>query len=189
MYIVFTDYRWRGSYLRYPYLYERKTVSTVPSIGSRVIDGISNIKNINPLSGINTTTSDLSGILSLDGITNGGIMNFNPLALTKFLTEQINYFKDKILYIFDDFERPLKIKLEIPDFNLLNLWPNLNEKVTFSLFDKANGNNSFDILKVDDEDLLKKSRFNARRPTVLITHGFMASSKGTSVTLVRDGIN
>ncbi|XP_051171415.1 phospholipase A1 VesT1.02-like isoform X2 [Leptopilina boulardi] len=175
---------WGWRFWRNPFSYRKKSISTIPStssimgIGSK---GIKKIQEINPLNG-----SDLNGILTLDGINNGGVMTFNPLALTKFLTEQINYFKDKILFMFDDFEKPFKLKLEIPDFNLLNLRPNLNEKVTFSLFDKTNGNNSFDILKVDDENELKKSRFDANRPTVFITHGFMTSANGTSVTLVRD---
>lgn len=91
--------------------------------------------------------------------------------------------------MYDDFEKPFKLKLELPDINLLNIRPNLDEKVTFSLFDKTDGNNSFDVLKVDNEDVLSKSRFNKNRPTVFITHGFMASANGTSVTLVRDGEN
>ncbi|XP_033215724.1 phospholipase A1-like isoform X2 [Belonocnema kinseyi] len=156
--------------------------------------------DVNNLGRANETNHDLSGIIGLGGTPYGnqsglgalsggltsGLDDINPLPLIKFLTDQISFFKDKIMYIYDDQERPVQLKLEIPDFNLLNLWPNLNEKVTFLLYDNQGGNNSFDILKVDDNDALKKSRFNPKKPTVFITHGFLASSNGTSVTMVRD---
>ena len=155
--------------------------------------------NVNNLESSNETNHGLDGILGLGGIQNGlgslaggltsGISKLNPVALVKFLTDQISFFKDKVMFIFDDEERPVLLKLEIPDLNLLNLRPDLNSKVTFSLYDKQGGNNSFDILKVDDDAALSKSRFNPKRPTVFITHGFLASSNGTSVTLVRDGEN
>ncbi|XP_043464783.1 phospholipase A1-like [Leptopilina heterotoma] len=174
---------WGWRFWRNPFAFRRKSIipPTIIGVGT---GGINKLQDINLLSGLNM--SIINGMLSMDNIQSDGFIKFDPLTLTLFLTKQINFFKDKILFMYDDFEKPFKLKLELPDINLLNIRPNLDEKVTFALFDKTDGNNSFDVLKVDNEDVLSKSRFDKNRPTVFITHGFMASANGTSVTLVRD---
>ena len=106
--------------------------------------------------------------------------------LTDFYTQQIEMFSTANLSIYDDNEESVDFKLELPDFNLLNLFPDLNEAVTFELFTKESRNKR-EILEPNDVTGLDLSKFDTKRHTYFITHGFIASSNGSSCTLIRDG--
>ncbi|XP_033218442.1 inactive pancreatic lipase-related protein 1-like [Belonocnema kinseyi] len=104
--------------------------------------------------------------------------------LTEFFHVQIGMFSNVSLTIFDDDENPVELALELPDFNLLNVFTDLNEVVTIQLFTNESGG-EYEILGINNETALKESYFDANRRTYILTHGFMSSSDSPACNLVR----
>ncbi|XP_033225439.1 pancreatic triacylglycerol lipase-like [Belonocnema kinseyi] len=135
-----------------------------------------------------TTNEEINSMPDISSI-NGNKIGQDALQqihglLRNFFQQQINIFCNESLMIFDDFEKPIKLDLKIPDFNLLNFFTDLREVLTFKLYTKESGD-EFHILRVNNQTALKESNFNNERHTYIITHGFATSSDGPSCTLVR----
>ncbi|XP_033220921.1 phospholipase A1-like [Belonocnema kinseyi] len=129
-----------------------------------------------------TSMPDTSSINGGDGGENA-LLEIQGL-LGDFFKSQIKLFMNESLTIFDGFENPVKLQLDLPDFNLLNVFTDLDKLVTFKLYTKESGD-EFQILGVNNERILNESNFNKERPTYIITHGYASSSDGFSCTLNR----
>lgn len=84
------------------------------------------------------------------------------------------------LTTFDDVNKPVEITKE------QSAPSDFEGRITFKLYTKKDPLRGQE-LKVNDSPSLKKSYFDATKPTYFITHGWMNSENSTACTLIRDG--
>ncbi|XP_076234044.1 lipoprotein lipase-like [Calliopsis andreniformis] len=91
------------------------------------------------------------------------------------------------LYILNDEGEPVVVDLFTDDEETEEeTRKDLHNRVHYYLYTKNIDRSRPQTLVLDDVNGLKKSDFNSRRPTVIITHGWMNSYKSDACKLIRD---
>ncbi|XP_053985508.1 pancreatic triacylglycerol lipase-like [Hylaeus volcanicus] len=90
------------------------------------------------------------------------------------------------LKIWDDNENLITMDLELNDpESVERTKEDLENRVFFYLYTRENPKD-FEQLKVDDIDMLKRSKFDASKPTKFITHGWINSYMSKACVAIRD---
>ncbi|XP_011644471.1 pancreatic triacylglycerol lipase-like [Pogonomyrmex barbatus] len=94
-------------------------------------------------------------------------------------------FEGEEAYVYDDNENLVRLTLEDNGNHEDENDSEVPKRVFFYLYTRDNPTKP-EQLYVDDEDTLKKSKFDPARPTRLVTHGWINSRNSTACTLIRD---
>lgn len=95
-------------------------------------------------------------------------------------------FKDKVAYVYDDNENLVKLTFDDVDVEENGNDSEVANRVFFFLYKKDDPNPK--LLYVNDEDALKNSNFDPKKPTRFVTHGWMNSRNSEACTSIRDGM-
>ena len=100
--------------------------------------------------------------------------------------QEVELFKDKELWFPDDNGNPIRATLDpVLHFQCLS---DVSEVVIFKLYTRQTGNN-YDILNINDEEVLAKSQFDPKKPTRFFAHGWVSNCDGKNSVKIRDGNN
>lgn len=104
-----------------------------------------------------------------------------------YLTYYHEQFKDQIMYVYDDNRNLIRLTLDdVDDQSIIGMCPYLSKCVLFNLYTLKNPT-SPQSLNISDENSIKNSNFDPKKPTRFITHGWMNSGRSEACTLIRDG--
>lgn len=93
---------------------------------------------------------------------------------------------DGVMCVYDDDENLVRLRLDDDDEEE-STEIELENFVFFFLYTRKNPIHS-KPLYIDDEDALKRTKFDPALPTRFITHGWMNSRKSAACILIRDGM-
>lgn len=94
---------------------------------------------------------------------------------------------DGVMCVYDDDENLVRLRLDDDDEEDNTDLTDIENFVFFLLYTRKNPLRS-KPLYVDDEDALKRTKFDPALPTRFVTHGWMNSRKSAACTLIRDGM-
>ena len=123
-------------------------------------------------------------------------ISFTAFSLTRAIQDEENAFEatahafenSTFMHIFDDNGKPVEINLNDDDIETLpETKKNLEKRVHFYLYTRQIDSRKPQVLLLNDVATLKASDFNPRRPTKIVTHGWMNSLKSRACTSIRDG--
>lgn len=92
---------------------------------------------------------------------------------------------DGVMCVYDDDENLVRLRLDDDDEEDNTDLTDIENFVFFLLYTRKNPLRS-KPLYVDDEDALKRTKFDPALPTRFVTHGWMNSRKSAACTLIRD---
>ncbi|KAG7204328.1 hypothetical protein KM043_002146 [Ampulex compressa] len=104
-----------------------------------------------------------------------------------FQAAEFEFYNDKPTYVYDDDQNLVRVSMDDDDAESEEeTMEDLDNRVFFYLYTKADTKTPEQLFP-NDEETLKKSRFDPKKPTRIITHGWINSRKSPACSLIRNG--